>query len=82
MENLKEAQEDADDVFEDEDDTGLFDNLKAVIVDKKSAFIQAKQALSSWREEHSPTIESIQAKCDRQQKKLTIDDWLQSNAVV
>ena len=70
MEDLREAQEDADDAFEDEDETGLFDNLKAVIVDKKSTFIQAKQALSSWREEHSPTIESIQGKCDRQQKKL------------
>jgi len=73
LDDLKQAQEEANDDdsdVADVNDTDLLDNLKAVLAENKSTFVKAKQALSSWQTEHSSTIESIQGKCDRLQKKL------------
>jgi len=66
--DLKEAQEDGNDSEVEDDD--LIDNLKAVIDDNKAAFEEAKQALSSWQSNNTPTIDTIQSKCTRLQKKL------------
>ena len=66
--DLKEAQEDGNDSEVEDDD--LIDNLKAVIDDNKAAFVKSKQALSSWQSTNTPTIDTIQSKCTRLQKKL------------
>mmetsp|Transcript_14818 Transcript_14818/g.32186 ORF Transcript_14818/g.32186 Transcript_14818/m.32186 type:complete len:794 (-) Transcript_14818:1105-3486(-) len=75
LEDLKQAEKEMNDDDEDYSDDeavdiDLLDNLKAVIASNKSAFVKAKQDLASWREEHSPMLETIQGKCDRLQKKL------------
>ena len=66
--DLKEAQEDGNDSEVEDDD--LIDNLKAVIDDNKAAFVEAKQTLSLWQSNNTPTIDTLQSKCTRLQKKL------------
>lgn len=71
LEDLKQAEKEAnDDYSDDEDNSSLLENLQGVIDESKAAFAKAKEDLASWRDEHSPAIESIQGKCDRLQKKL------------
>ena len=72
LEDLKEAEKENDDedYGEEESDPQLLEKLRAVIEDNRVPFIKAKQDLANWKEANSATIEIIQAKCDRLQKKL------------
>ncbi|KAL7529808.1 hypothetical protein ACHAXR_004427, partial [Thalassiosira sp. AJA248-18] len=70
LEDLKQAQKENEDDSDDEEVDDLVENLKAVIADNKAAFVKAKQDLISWKKDNAPTIETIQGKCDRLQKKL------------
>ena len=71
LDELKQAQEeDNDEEYGEEASAELLDNLKTVIKDNRAASIEAKQVLLRWKQSNAPTLETIQSKCDRLQKKL------------
>lgn len=73
LEDLKQAEEEQngdDDYYEDEADSNLVEDLKAVVTDNRAALVNAKQDLICWREDNAQQMETIQGKCSRLQKKL------------
>ena len=72
LQDLKQAEdeENEEDFDDDEVDTEMLESLKAVVANNKTAYVNANQVLATWRVKHAPTINSIQSKCDRLQKKL------------
>ncbi len=72
VEDLSEAEREAAEWLDDgeEEDTDQIDSLKMVLANNKAAYVDANHQLYKWREEHSATMQSIQDKCNRLQKRL------------